>query len=105
LCHPHARHRALRSSPTRRSSDLRQRRDIAEVELISADEALREFRRDSGFGSAIDALNDNPLPHTLVVRPATEYAEADSLETLARSEEHTSELQSRENLVCRLLLE
>src|SRR5436309_9302773 len=27
------------------------------------------------------------------------------LRTLARSEEHTSELQSRENLVCRLLLE
>src|SRR5690606_42098506 len=26
-------------------------------------------------------------------------------ETAARSEEHTSELQSRENLVCRLLLE
>src|SRR5690606_39400843 len=26
-------------------------------------------------------------------------------ETLVRSEEHTSELQSRENLVCRLLLE
>src|SRR5690606_39907676 len=25
--------------------------------------------------------------------------------TIARSEEHTSELQSRENLVCRLLLE
>src|SRR5436309_7499069 len=28
-----------------------------------------------------------------------------SLPTLKRSEEHTSELQSRENLVCRLLLE
>src|SRR5436309_7010832 len=27
------------------------------------------------------------------------------LGTLSRSEEHTSELQSRENLVCRLLLE
>src|SRR5690606_40793672 len=27
------------------------------------------------------------------------------LQELARSEEHTSELQSRENLVCRLLLE
>src|SRR5690606_41418729 len=27
------------------------------------------------------------------------------LSTIARSEEHTSELQSRENLVCRLLLE
>src|SRR5436309_11364989 len=28
-----------------------------------------------------------------------------SLSTTSRSEEHTSELQSRENLVCRLLLE
>src|SRR5207302_3531694 len=30
---------------------------------------------------------------------------ANTLEPIARSEEHTSELQSRENLVCRLLLE
>src|SRR5690606_39533137 len=29
----------------------------------------------------------------------------DIVESLKRSEEHTSELQSRENLVCRLLLE
>src|SRR5436309_11820221 len=29
----------------------------------------------------------------------------DLLEVVARSEEHTSELQSRENLVCRLLFE
>src|SRR5690606_40763691 len=29
----------------------------------------------------------------------------DGIERLHRSEEHTSELQSRENLVCRLLLE
>src|SRR5690606_39474853 len=28
-----------------------------------------------------------------------------AIEAIARSEEHTSELQSRENLVCRLLLE
>src|SRR6266511_6418365 len=34
-----------------------------------------------------------PLPNLFDVHPA------------ARSEEHTSELQSRENLVCRLLLE
>ena len=27
------------------------------------------------------------------------------MDTISRSEEHTSELQSRENLVCRLLLE
>src|SRR5436309_7525251 len=32
-------------------------------------------------------------------------AQADEMEKALRSEEHTSELQSRENLVCRLLLE
>src|SRR5207302_4657903 len=32
-------------------------------------------------------------------------AEIDLVTTYSRSEEHTSELQSRENLVCRLLLE
>src|SRR5690606_39366315 len=32
-------------------------------------------------------------------------AVAEAVERLHRSEEHTSELQSRENLVCRLLLE
>src|SRR5690606_41176351 len=32
-------------------------------------------------------------------------AQALAAEAVARSEEHTSELQSRENLVCRLLLE
>jgi cell division transport system permease protein len=62
---------------------VRQRRDVAEVELVLADAALKDFRRDSGFGAAIDALNDNPLPHTLIVRPAGEYANAASLESLA----------------------
>src|SRR5690606_28846858 len=33
------------------------------------------------------------------------YVTAETSNTVSRSEEHTSELQSRENLVCRLLLE
>src|SRR5207302_7525173 len=42
-----------------------------------------------------------------VVRSASQVMQADraSLFLIDRSEEHTSELQSRENLVCRLLLE
>src|SRR5436309_12665700 len=35
----------------------------------------------------------------------TRTSSAAARQSLARSEEHTSELQSRENLVCRLLLE
>ncbi|HSD68409.1 MAG TPA: permease-like cell division protein FtsX [Woeseiaceae bacterium] len=46
-----------------------QRADVDQVVFISADEALREFREQSGFGEALDQLTSNPLPHTLVVRP------------------------------------
>jgi cell division transport system permease protein len=62
---------------------IRQRRDVESAQLTLADEALKAFRRESGFGAAIDALNENPLPHTLVVRPAPEHANAAGLEILA----------------------
>lgn len=48
---------------------LRQRDDVAAVRVITADQALAEFRNDSGFGKALDALSDNPLPDTLIVTP------------------------------------
>ncbi|HEY4368071.1 MAG TPA: permease-like cell division protein FtsX [Steroidobacteraceae bacterium] len=68
----------------RRLADrVRQRRDVATVQLITAEDALKEFRHDSGFGAAIDALTDNPLPHALVVRPKGDYATAAHLEELA----------------------
>jgi cell division transport system permease protein len=46
-----------------------QRADIESVDLITADEALVEFKQQSGFGAALDQLGENPLPHALVVRP------------------------------------
>ena len=49
---------------------ISQRADVDAVTLITADEALEEFRAQSGFGAALDQLTRNPLPHTLVVRPA-----------------------------------
>ncbi len=64
---------------------VRQRRDVEEVQFVSAEAALQEFRRDSGFGDAIDALSDNPLPHALIVRPSPKYATPADLESLASS--------------------
>ena len=49
---------------------LEQRADVDSVEVISATAALAEFKQQSGFGEALDQLPDNPLPHTLVVRPS-----------------------------------
>jgi cell division transport system permease protein len=62
---------------------VRQRRDVASVKLIPADQALKEFRERSGFGSALDALTDNPLPHALAVQPAAEFVGGAGLSTLA----------------------
>jgi cell division transport system permease protein len=53
------------------ASLIQQRADIESVELITASAALEEFKVQSGFGQALDHLTDNPLPHTLVVRPST----------------------------------
>jgi cell division transport system permease protein len=51
------------------AKQLRLRGDVAAVRIITADQAMAEFREDSGFGKALDALNENPLPDTLVITP------------------------------------
>jgi cell division transport system permease protein len=60
------------------------RAGIAAVTLLPADEALAEFREYSGFGDALAALESNPLPHVLNVRPAPEASGPAQLEQLKR---------------------
>jgi cell division transport system permease protein len=62
---------------------IAQRRDVEDVTLVKADDALAEFRKGSGFGEALDALKDNPLPHALVVRPAAEFRDPALVDTLS----------------------
>jgi cell division transport system permease protein len=45
------------------------RAGVASVTLVTAAQALEEFRAQSGFGAALDALTDNPLPNVLTLRP------------------------------------
>jgi cell division transport system permease protein len=63
------------------AQEIEARGDVAQVELITRDDALEEFRAASGFGDALDALGENPLPHALVVRPTSE--ELRNVEALA----------------------
>jgi cell division transport system permease protein len=64
------------------AKQLRLRGDVASVRVISADQALAEFRSGSGFGKALDALKDNPLPDTLVVTPTLDAGTPQGTETL-----------------------
>ncbi len=65
------------------ASEIDARADVDQVEFINRADALEEFRSQSGFGEALDALEDNPLPHALVVRPGQTAVNA--METLAES--------------------
>jgi cell division transport system permease protein len=65
------------------AATLRRRSDIADVRVISADAALAEFRKQSGFGEAIASLNENPLPHAIVVRPVADATRGTALIELA----------------------
>jgi cell division transport system permease protein len=66
------------------AQSAQQRADVAAVTLIPADQGLQEFRTYSGFGDALTALKENPLPHVLRVRPRTDYTSGAALESLKR---------------------
>src|SRR5690606_41864346 len=94
--------RDLLSFPTRRSSDL---------DRLSFGLAVY-----TPYGSKVDWDQDWAGSHLVnnidlkafFIQPTASFKLTDNISVgagLIRSEEHTSELQSRENLVCRLLLE
>jgi cell division transport system permease protein len=61
-----------------------ERPGVAHARLITAQQGLAQFRAQSGFGAALDALGDNPLPNVLVVTPAPTATSPDELESLRR---------------------
>src|SRR5947207_9194792 len=85
-CYAH--HRHLHSFPTRRSSDLLGPR--------LQGTSCRAVEREQRIGPRVQRLEDG-------VAAATQ--QHNTPEHRPRSEEHTSELQSHSDLVCRLLLE
>src|SRR5690606_39898366 len=84
--------RDLHSCPTRRSSDLSSNHVIWS----------RVPRQNPSSGTAGEDCNHPPDGVAEIMFP---HRSTTSTWQVSRSEEHTSELQSRENLVCRLLLE
>ena len=48
---------------------LSERSDVAGVVFHPRDRALEEFRQQSGFADIVDGLDENPLPHLLLVTP------------------------------------
>lgn len=56
---------------------------VADIELIPRDRAMEKMQDSEGFGGTLAFLEENPLPHTLVLTPDHAYREAGALEDLA----------------------
>src|SRR5690606_41082780 len=88
----------LHSFPTRRSSDLPRLKPCARASMVVIPLGLIPLP----FRLAPPMNEESPLARSLP--PAIHWMPNSAALSVLRSEEHTSELQSRENLVCRLLL-
>jgi cell division transport system permease protein len=64
---------------------LREHEAVAEVMVVSADEALAEFQRHAALEDALALLEDNPLPASLraTLEPGAAAADLDALAALA----------------------
>src|SRR5690606_41745486 len=97
-------HRVLHSFPTRRSSDLydRQYRWLSVYTSTFTTGTYQFLYQYQTLGLVETGTEYGKKSKPIVpAQPAVQMGYVQCM----RSEEHTSELQSRENLVCRLLLE
>src|SRR5690606_41276049 len=93
------------SFPTRRSSDLKAvevgKAGLWALEWLPASSRAKPDKR----GGLLVVADKRRRLSVLTLDPSSDVAdEIDRIDGRLRSEEHTSELQSRENLVCRLPL-
>lgn len=66
------------------SKQLQDQPDIADTVFISSTEALKDFKKNSGFGNSLDHLKENPLPHTIIVLPTADQDTLNIKTLLAR---------------------
>jgi len=64
------------------AQQLRLKNSIATLQLITPEQALEEFRLNSGFAEALDTLDSNPLPAVMVITPSAAHATPEGAEAL-----------------------
>ncbi|MCO4322194.1 permease-like cell division protein FtsX [Aliidiomarina quisquiliarum] len=70
------------------------RNDVEQVQIIMRDAGLRDFRESSGFGSALDYLDENPLPDVLVVLPQADFKSVERAQGLLAQLQQEREVSS-----------
>jgi cell division transport system permease protein len=76
--------KGIREDDTRQlAGKIRKLDEVVEVDFISSEQGLQEFRERTGYEAVLQALDDNPIPATLVVTPSLQFNSAEQLESLA----------------------
>ncbi len=67
--------------------------EVADVTYIDKSQALNEFKTVSGFGQALDYLDENPLPNVVLVTPTSKYTKPDAAKALMKKLEQEREVE------------
>ena len=67
------------------ADSIKQNPSVQGVKLISKEQALAEFKTYSGFGTAIDILEKNPLPVVIQVQPKNSLQDPQALDKLLQN--------------------
>jgi cell division transport system permease protein len=60
-----------------RAELLKELPEVTEVNVITRDQAIDEFRHISGFAETLETLPENPLPHVLILTPDLTLLDSD----------------------------
>ena len=71
---------------------IRQNTNVQSVKLITREQGLAEFQTYSGFGAAINALENNPLPIVIQVLPKNSLEDKQGLENLLKGFQQSAEV-------------
>jgi len=61
---------------------IKQQDGVAKIDVINQQQALDDFKQDSGFADAIAQLDSNPLPPVLVVQPLPSHTTPEASEMM-----------------------
>jgi cell division transport system permease protein len=70
------------STAQKLAQELERHANVASVKFISKTQAMDEFRLNSGFGDALNALGYNPLPHIIEIKPKDVLSSREALDGL-----------------------
>lgn len=63
-------------------AQLKKEEGVEKVNYLSREEAMGEFRNWSGFGGAMDMLEQNPLPAVAIITPKLNFQNSDTMNNL-----------------------